>query len=237
MKVDPQELLLALEKRARAPLALLPTPMHRLENFEAARNKLAGLCASGEVIRVKKGLYIAGGAGAGRVDPLVLSGLVYGPSYVSRESALAIYGMIPERVAEVTCMTSKRARGFVTPVGRFSYKPIHARAFSIGVRLVETDGGSYFLASPEKALCDRIAMLRGLEAQRDVAAVLEKELRIDLDRLASETTVISVASSRRRLAGHLRIRQRRSGGRASSSASGLGNPRWRSPPLQPLWRA
>jgi predicted transcriptional regulator of viral defense system len=173
--------------------------MHRLENFEAARNKLAGLCASGEVIRVKKGLYIAGGAGAGRVDPLVLSGLVYGPSYVSRESALAIYGMIPERVAEVTCMTSKRARVFATPVGRFSYKPIHARVFSTGVRLVEADGGSYFLASPEKALCDRIAMLRGLEAQRDVAAVLEDELRIDLDRLAElDLAAVSEISQRYR---------------------------------------
>ncbi len=56
---------------------------------------------------VKKGLYIPGARPGEelKVDPLVLSGLISGPSYVSLETALSTYGLIPERVEEITCIT------------------------------------------------------------------------------------------------------------------------------------
>jgi len=163
--------------------------MNRLEGrFRAPRNKIQSLCRSGEIVRVKKGLYIPGTRPGEEpnVDPLVLSGLIYGPSYVSLETALSWHGLIPERVDEVTCITTKRARVFRTPVGRFSYVPIREEAYPLGVRLESGRGGSWFLAEPEKALCDRIARVRGLEAMREVPAMLAENLRIeraDLDRL------------------------------------------------------
>lgn len=157
--------------------------MDRLRNFRAPRDKLSRLCESGEVIQVKRGLYVAGPVGeeGSGVDPRVLSGLVYGPSYVSLETALAYYGMIPERVEEITCMTSKRARSFETPEGRFRYLPIPERAFAIGVTRETVQGGAYLLALPEKALCDRIAQARGLTAQREMSAYLLEDLRLEED--------------------------------------------------------
>jgi len=159
--------------------------MDRLRDFRAPRDKLHRLCESGEVIQVKQGLYITGlaGDGVGGVDPRVLSGLIYGPSYVSLETALAHYGMIPERVEEITCMTSKRAKCFETPVGRFRYRPIPERTFALGVARESARGGAYLLALPEKALCDRIAQARSLGAQREVSAFLLEDLRIEEDRL------------------------------------------------------
>lgn len=159
--------------------------MDRLRDFRAPRDKLHRLCESGEVIQVKRGLYMAGAVGdeAVTVDPRVLSGLVYGPSYVSLETALAHYGMIPERVEAITCMTSKRARSFETPVGRFRYLPISERAFAIGVTRESAKGGAYLLALPEKALCDRIAQARGLTAQREVPSLLLEDLRLEEDGL------------------------------------------------------
>jgi predicted transcriptional regulator of viral defense system len=132
---------------------------------------------------VKKGLYVPGWQRGEEppVDPLVLSGLIYGPSYVSLESALAYYGLIPERVEAITCITSKREKEFRTPIGRYCYRPVNERVFSCGVRLESAKGGSYFLAEPEKALCDRIALVRGLSAVRDVDRVLAEDLRIELD--------------------------------------------------------
>lgn len=159
--------------------------MDRLRDFRAPRDKLRRLCESGEVIQVKRGLYIAGQSGeeGTRVAPLVLSGLVYGPSYVSLETALAHHGMIPERVEEITCMTSKRAKSFKTPVGRFRYLPIPERAFAVGVTRETAQGGAYLLAQPEKALCDRIAQARGLSAQRDMSSYLLEDLRVEESRL------------------------------------------------------
>ena len=157
--------------------------MDRLAGYRAPRNKLRNLCLGGDVVRVRKGLYVAP-AIPGRpptVDPLVLAPLIYGPSYVSLETALSWYGLIPERVDEITSVTCKRAKLFRTPLGRFSYLPVNEVAFSYGVGLQRTDGGSYFLAEPEKALCDRIARVREVRAQREIPALLEDDLRVDLD--------------------------------------------------------
>jgi hypothetical protein len=139
------------------------------------------------VIRVRKGLYVPGSRRGEEppVDPLVLSGLVYGPAYVSLETALMKHGLIPERVEEITCITSKRAKQFDTPVGRFRYEPVNERAFGIGIRLEQTRGGSYFLAEPEKALCDRLAMISGLSSARDLLATLEDDLRVDFEEIVS----------------------------------------------------
>lgn len=160
--------------------------MDRLDSrFSAPRNKIQSLCRSGEIIRVRKGLYVPGNRVATRIDPLVLSGLVYGPSYVSRESALAWHGLIPEAVDEITCMTSKRAKLFRTPVGRFSYVPINEGAFPIGILLETGQGGSWFMAEPEKAICDRIAQVKGLHTMRDVPDLLQDDLRISPEDLNS----------------------------------------------------
>lgn len=157
--------------------------MDRLAGFRAPRNKIRNLCQSGELIRVKKGLYVAPSFPGRRpaVSSLALAGLVYGPSYISLETALAHYGLIPERVAEVTCVTTKRAKRFDTPMGRFTYRSISEASFSYGVALEAAEGGSCFLAEPEKALCDRVAAVRDLTAARDVPRLLEDDLRIDMD--------------------------------------------------------
>ncbi|NCF92838.1 MAG: hypothetical protein GWQ05_18070 [Verrucomicrobiaceae bacterium] len=157
--------------------------MDRLAAYRYPRNKLHQLRQAGEIIRVKKGLYIpsAPSTAAARVDPLVLAALIYGPSYVSLETALAHHGLIPERVNEITSMTTKRSRSFETPVGRYSYHSLNIRAYSYGVALEETTGGSYFLATPEKALCDRLAQIPGVRAQREIPALLEDDLRLELD--------------------------------------------------------
>ena len=160
--------------------------MDRLASYRAPRNKLRNLCLSGDLIRVRKGLYVAP-TFPGRppeVDPLALASLIYGPSYVSLETALAWHGLIPERVYEITSVTCKRAKLFRTPLGRFSYRPVNESAFSYGVGLQAAAGGAFFLAEPEKALCDRIAGVRGLRAQRDVPELLEDDLRVDMDAVA-----------------------------------------------------
>lgn len=153
--------------------------MASLVRYAAPRDRLRRLCRAGEVRRVRKGLYVRLVDGVSGVDPLVHSGLVYGPSYVSRETALALHGMIPERVEEVTCMTTGRDKVFATPEGRFAYRLMPRAAFALGIGLAEAPGGTYFLAGPEKALCDRIAQLRGLADPSEVGSWLEDDLRVN----------------------------------------------------------
>ena len=59
--------------------------------------------------------------------------------------------------------------------------PVNVVTYGYGVGLQTAAGGSFFLAEPEKALCDRIARVRQVRAQRDIPQLLEDDLRLDLD--------------------------------------------------------
>lgn len=136
--------------------------------------KVSRMLAAGELIPLRRGLYLRDRT----VNPLALAPAIYGPSYVSFESALAWHGLIPERVEEVVCATLKRPMEFETPVGRYRYRHVPVRVFSIGIERVEDPLLPWLLASPTKALCDSVAQDASIRSQKDVRAWLEA-IRID----------------------------------------------------------
>ncbi|MCF7899607.1 hypothetical protein K9L05_03095, partial [Candidatus Babeliales bacterium] len=82
---------------------------------------------------------------------------IYGPSFVSLESALSYHGWIPEAVYTTTCVTLKRSKEFKTPLGIFSYKHVPSDQFYLGVeRTVIKPNIIIFIASPYRALADFI---------------------------------------------------------------------------------
>lgn len=84
------------------------------------RGKIARMLEAGELISLRRGLY----ASRRDLDPHCLAGSIYGPSYISFETALAWHGMIPEGVAEILSSTTKRAASFENDFGRFGFLPI-----------------------------------------------------------------------------------------------------------------
>lgn len=78
---------------------------------------------------------------------------LYQPSYVSLESALSHYGIIPEAVYAVTSVTAKPTREFKTPRAVFSYQRIKKSVFT-GYSPVPMEGSIVLMAQPEKALAD-----------------------------------------------------------------------------------
>lgn len=186
----------------------------RLRGYAAVRDRISRLLAHGEIVRVKKGLYLPGAAeGRAGVDPLVLSGMVSGPSCISFEKALELHGWIPERVEEITCATTGRQRRFETPVGRFSYHPVPVAVFSAEVERREAAGGAYFLATPERALCDLAGRTSGLRRWQEMGPWLMEDLRISPETpgmLSAATLAALAVLSRRRPAALLaRWAQRR----------------------------
>lgn len=118
---------------------------------------------SGDVVQVRRGLYhLSRTVSRQLVSVEVLSNLVYGPSYVSFESALSYHGWIPEAVRNCTCVTSLRPRRFETVHGLFSYVLIKQTPLMAGVLNVDSGAGSFFVATPLKALADMVAS-RGLD--------------------------------------------------------------------------
>jgi predicted transcriptional regulator of viral defense system len=153
------------------------------------------------LIRVKKGIYVFGEIYArGPFSREVLANMIYGPSYVSLDYALHYYALIPERVEAVTSVTCGRSRRFSTPVGLFVYHMIPMEAYQIGMDRVELEGGrSFLMATPEKALADKLRDERGtgIRTQRDMRSYLLDHLRIDPEGLGKlDSNRLAVIASR-----------------------------------------
>lgn len=119
------------------------------------RRQLSRWVASGRVIQLRRGLYVLAPPFA-RASPSVLAvaSRVRKPSYVSLQSALSYHGAIPESVPSVTSVTTGRPGRFKTALGDFIYRHLGPGLFW-GYREVEVgEGGSAYIALPEKALLD-----------------------------------------------------------------------------------
>ncbi len=143
-----------------------------------SNSRLTRMVKAGELIRVKRGLYIFAPPYQHQIpNQFHLANLIYGPSYVSLESALSFYGLIPEAVVQVTSVNTTKPKLFRTAVGRFSYRCIPRGAFAAEVRsLKQGNSSSFLIASPEKSLLDK-AYLDGPRSQ--LFAWLVDSLRID----------------------------------------------------------
>ena len=158
-------------------LALLQS----LQEYAHPRDKITTMLRRGDIVRVKKGIYVFGRAYARRPYSLeIQANMIYGPAYVSLDSALQYHGLIPEGVEAVTSMTVNRPRRFTTPAGLFIYRPAAPAAYPLDVDLVEIGGGAFLLATPEKALADRVKDDRGssLTSVADMERYLLSHLRI-----------------------------------------------------------
>jgi hypothetical protein len=159
------------------------TLLNCLKNYSRPRDKISDLLQKGVIIRVKKGLYIFGERY--RTKPYsreILANLIFGPSYISLDYALQHYGFIPERVEAVTSVSTGRFRRFTTPVGLFTYRMIPLQAYRIGMDRVDIgDGRAFLMATPEKALADKLYDGRGtgIKTQRELNEYLKESLRID----------------------------------------------------------
>jgi len=119
------------------------------------------LLKDGEIIALKKGLYVS------RLyllslekTPILkeqyleyLANIIRYPSYISLEYALAKYGIIPEGVYAVTSVTTKTPRIYKSKLGNFIYKNIKSDLFN-GFEAIDFEGKRVKIASRAKALFD-----------------------------------------------------------------------------------
>ena len=152
-----------------------------LSNLKYPKNKISDMEKRGELIRLKKDLYVNNNVS---ISKELIANHLYGVSYISLETALSYYGMIPERVYAVRSMTTKRAKTFSSPLGNFEYKAVLADYFCIGIQqeIIENQY-AFLIATPTKAVCDMIVTTPNLRLQsvKAMQNYLTEDLRIDFD--------------------------------------------------------
>lgn len=165
--------------------ALLPLLAH----YRRPNDKIAALLAVGDLVRLRRGLYLLGAEHRNTALSLPLvANVLFGPSYVSLDFALSWHALIPEGVVEISSVTSRRSRHYTTAMGRFSYTHLPPNLYGIGMRMEKApDGSTFLIASPEKALCDKVLLTRNLQALSvaDMRAYLLEDLRLDSDALST----------------------------------------------------
>lgn len=110
----------------------------------------------------------------------MLANQIYEPSYVSRESALAYYQVIPESVLGVTSTSSRKTRQFDTDWGVFSYRSIKSNLM-FGYQVIEKEQNTKFkIARLEKAVLDYLYWNPDLQSEEDLEG-----LRWSIDLIAS----------------------------------------------------
>lgn len=105
----------------------------------------------GMLTHVKRGIYLTGNC-----EPFEIAQVIYGPSYISLESALSYHGWIPEAVYVCTSVCVKRSNTVLSPTGAFRYSHTPAHHFYMNVRRVEEDKVTFLMAEPWKAIADMI---------------------------------------------------------------------------------
>jgi len=156
---------------------------NKFHGYGSPKDKIARLVTEGRLLRLKKGLYVRNPEKERNyISTYLIANRLYGPSYVSLETILSQYSIIPERVYTTRSVTTKRSKLFETSLGRFEYFHVSKDYFSIGVVPEIYKDYSFLVAAPEKALCDKIVFTANLRIQslKAMAQFLEEDLRVDV---------------------------------------------------------
>jgi len=161
-------------------------------NPREVRRQLSRWRQAGKIYQLRRGLYcLAPPFQKVKPHPFLVANRLIPASYVSLQSALAYYGMIPEHVPVITSVTTSRPAHWKTPMGIFDFRHIQVDFF-YGYRLVDLgEKQQAFIASPEKALLDLVYLEPGGDTPDYLAELRLNYLdRLDwqlLDRLARQT--------------------------------------------------
>lgn len=161
------------------------------EQRSSLRQYLSRWKKQGWIGSLRNGLYELTFPEGRGVPDLFIANKVYAPSYVSLETALSYYNIIPEVSMAVVSVTSKATRRFKNGHGLFIYRSVRPEAFR-GYVIEKHNGFDVLIAEPEKALADYLYFktLRGEKFDREAERLDQKRV----DRL-----------SRKKLAGYAEV--------------------------------
>jgi len=155
--------------------------MDELKEYASPKARLTRLLKAGSLVQIRRGLFVDDTS----IPARVLSPVIYGPSYISFQYALADAGLIPERVPVVTAATfnKNKDRIFRTPIGEYRYMYLPKAVYPWGITMREEAGMSYLIATPEKALCDSVYKMPRVTTIADMETLLLDDWRMEREDL------------------------------------------------------
>ena len=157
-----------------------------LSDYSAIRMKISRLVKEGVLVRLRRDFFCLSRTYSEKlIEHGVIANALYGPSYVSFETALSLYGLIPERTYLTMSAVIRHGKYYRTPFGQFGYYQIPEAVWGIGARVERTRNGAYMIANPTKALCDTLMRKHDLRitSPKTLRDFLDIDMRFDFDYL------------------------------------------------------
>ena len=151
--------------------------IEELSNYKNPKTKIQRMVINKDLFPITKGLYETNEY----VNPFYLADPIYSPSYISFETALSFYELIPERVYQIKNATfdKKKKKEYHTFFGLYVYQDVPKDAFPFGVDIISMDGYTYKIATKEKALLDQLYSTSPLTNMKEMREYLFENLRIN----------------------------------------------------------
>lgn len=152
-----------------------------LENYSNVYVKISNEIKNKNYIRLTRGLYETDK----NTPAYYLAGAIYGPSYLSFDFALSYYGIIPEKVYTITSATfgKNKHKEYHNDFGTYTYRDVPKNVYYLGVKLVNEGKYPYQIATPEKAICDKLYTLSPMKNLQEMKYMIFEDLRIDLEEI------------------------------------------------------
>ncbi len=152
------------------------------------RIQLSRWIKAGKIYQLRRGLYsIAPLYQRQQPHPFLVANHLQKASYVSLQSALSFYGLIPEVVNGTTSVSTGRPERLDTPLGTFEFRHIKTELL-FGYRMTELGEQSALIATPEKALLDLIYLQPGGDSPAYLKELrLQNTEKLDKDLLRSQS--------------------------------------------------
>ena len=157
---------------------------------------------SGRIYRLRRGLYsIAPPYQKKKPHPFLIANHLKRASYVSLQSALAFYSLIPETVNTTTSVTTGRPERLETPLGLYEFRHIKTDLL-FGYQMIDLKSQNALVATPEKALLDLIYLQPGGESPDFIRELrLQNVDLLDLDLLKKQSEVFNTPKMQRAIEG------------------------------------
>ena len=141
--------------------------------------KITRMIRDGQIIRLKNGIYETGKI----INNFQPAQVIYGPSYISFDSALSYYGIIPEFAYHVSCATYRKHKDkvFRTDICSYYYTDVPPDVFPYGVEVHELEGYVYRIATREKCVCDKLYKMPPMGDVDELCVLMYDDLRFDED--------------------------------------------------------
>lgn len=134
------------------------------------RRRLIEWQEKGYIKKVANGRYIFSDLTIDENALFEIANRLYSPSYVSLESALSYYQIIPEAVYGITSVSTRRTYSYSTQLGKFQYRTIKPSIF-FGYQIVTFNSKAFKIADMEKAVLDFFYLHPNLKSESDIISL------------------------------------------------------------------